>query len=339
MGSQTSSARRFGVPHSKDSFFRSRISRYRSRRHIRIRVAEDIAILRNAGSLVNEGVAVDPSQDRISPTLMGSHDFEPSSLRYVLFVDILGFAALTLQHRTFKHSSFDHLDPPNPLRELTAAFQKTEVSPLEMQFALFHDTISRLVDRRFKSRIVTTIAFSDSAFIACEGLEDILSLAIDMMRDLLIVGVPVRIGIARGGFRVLRFRSDVTVSVGFHSAQFTGAGVVYAYRTESSGYKGLRIILHDSVQGHLRVSRQWLSLPQVVELPRLPHHDAGASDFAELSYLLDGDEDYEHIVGRVQALHDEAPEKYRFQYVDTLQALAVMRGAHRLIRSDVPPQT
>lgn len=55
-----------------------------------------------------------------------------------------------------------------------------------------------------------------------------------------------RAAIAYGSFAAVRFRSDVSVDGGDHSAHFLGTGVVWSHAAESCGIKGLRILLHPS---------------------------------------------------------------------------------------------
>src|SRR5437588_11901588 len=68
------------------------------------------------------------------------------------------------------------------------------------------------------------------------------------MFDLVTSEIPVRMGIARGSYRMLRFLTDTSAQVTFHMSQFLGTGVVRAYQTERCGLPGLRILLHPDLE-------------------------------------------------------------------------------------------
>jgi hypothetical protein len=55
-------------------------------------------------------------------------------------------------------------------------------------------------------------------------------------------------GIALGSFAAIRFRSDVAADSGDHAAQFLGTAVVRTYRTEKCGIKGMRLLVHPSLE-------------------------------------------------------------------------------------------
>jgi hypothetical protein len=64
------------------------------------------------------------------------------------------------------------------------------------------------------------------------------------MFELVTSEVPVRMGFAKGSYRMLRFLTDSSAHVSFHMSQFLRTGVVRAYQTERCGFPGLRILLH-----------------------------------------------------------------------------------------------
>src|SRR5437588_10941089 len=68
------------------------------------------------------------------------------------------------------------------------------------------------------------------------------------MFDLVTSEIPVRMGIARGSYRILRFLTDSSAHVTFHMSQFLGTGIVRAYQTERCGLPGLRILLHPNLE-------------------------------------------------------------------------------------------
>ena len=165
--------------------------------------------------------------------------------RVVLFADMLGFASLTEQCT---------LDVPT-LRKFNRILSATlddilvaADNPLTKAFSHFHSSLRSTLDLAEMKHPLTAITFSDSAFVATTHLFEAVSIAIDLARRMLSSKVPVRIGIAFGSFAALRFRSDVSADGGNHAAQFLGTSVVRAYQAERCGIKGMRVLLHPSVE-------------------------------------------------------------------------------------------
>jgi hypothetical protein len=94
----------------------------------------------------------------------------------------------------------------------------------------------------------TAIVFSDSAFFRIDTIENAIHVARTLTFELVTGEVPVRMGIARGSYRMLRFLTDSSDHVSFHMSQFLGTGVVRAYQTERCGVPGLRILLHPDLE-------------------------------------------------------------------------------------------
>ena len=173
--------------------------------------------------------------------------------RAVLFVDLLGFAKLTeenpLDLEAIKHSQ-------NPLSGSIDQLLAADRNPLTRAFTSFHHTLKWAIELAQMKHTLTAITFSDSAFIATTKLSESVSVATYILQSLLRARVPARAGIAYGSFSAVRFRSDVSMEGGDHSAHFLGTGVVRSKAAESCGIKGLRILLHPSAvalldnQGH-----------------------------------------------------------------------------------------
>jgi hypothetical protein len=94
----------------------------------------------------------------------------------------------------------------------------------------------------------TAIVFSDSAFFRTETLDNAIHLARTLMFELVTSETPVRMGLARGSYRMLRFLTDSSAHVSFHMSQFLGTGIVRAYQTGRCGVPGLRILLHPDLE-------------------------------------------------------------------------------------------
>jgi hypothetical protein len=175
----------------------------------------------------------------------------PAVERVVLFVDMLGFAALT------EHYPIDvaMLNAHNrPFSWGLDMILSAPSNPLTEAFHGFHFALRWAIDMANMRHPVTAITFSDSAFVAFTHLIDAASLAVDLARSMLAQKIPVRMGVAFGSFAALRFRSDVTAESGDHAAEFLGTAVVRAYQTERCRIKGLRIFLHPSIHPLLKDS-------------------------------------------------------------------------------------
>lgn len=167
---------------------------------------------------------------------------EPFESTFVLFVDMLGFADLVEQEG-------------DELNELSPVFSSIELydplpseSLLGYRFMNFHQCVNRARERLQVLGNGTGIVFSDSAFFRMDDLKEAIGFARELMFDFVTSEVPVRMGLARGSYRMLRFVADSSDQVLFHMSQFLGTGVVRAHKTETCGLPGLRILLHPNLE-------------------------------------------------------------------------------------------
>lgn len=162
--------------------------------------------------------------------------------RVVLFVDLLGFASLTEEYPI----QLDFIKGSDrPLTSIAMILSGNE-NPLTRIFTHFHRALKGSIDIAQIDHPLTAITFSDSAYVATSHLFQAANLAAYFVQTLLSQRVPVRAGIAYGSFEAVRFRSDVTLEGGDHSAHFLGTGVVRSHAAETCGIKGVRILLHPS---------------------------------------------------------------------------------------------
>jgi len=140
-------------------------------------------------------------------------------------------------------------------------------NPLTEAFSRFHRSLQGAIMMAEMRHKLTAITFSDSVFVATTYLFEATSFAGDLARSLLSQKIPVRMGIAFGSFVALRFRSDVSADGGDHAAQFLGTAVVRAHDAEQSGIKGMRILLHPSVESLLSDSTHKPAPPPVNTCP------------------------------------------------------------------------
>ena len=169
---------------------------------------------------------------------------------FVLFVDMLGFATLTLSNDDAVDALTATYRSTKPVEAFADMIWRSEQPLLAKRFYNFHHCIDAAIGNVQRTG-GAAIAFSDSAFLAVGDFERALSMAIGLMRDCIQARVPVRMGLARGSFRILRFLSDSSPGAIVHTSQFLGSAVVGAYQAESCGAKGLRILVHPDLDDAL----------------------------------------------------------------------------------------
>ena len=240
----------------------------------------------------------------------------------MLFVDLLGFAALTETHHA-SEDDFEIHDRPETDEFLTASLEGA--SPLVDTYVRFQVALQNAVAFTHTSGDhATSVAFSDSAFVAVQSFHTASNLATSLMHKLLPRGIMLRVGIAQGSFVAIRFRADASLGSGEHSARFLGSGVVRAYATaEKSGLKGARILLHPSATEHIHNSR--VIAPRIFFQPLPVREDERANPLNithEINYLGRHDED---LYKGVHEAELKAPTTARGQYVATYNAMNRMR--------------
>lgn len=170
--------------------------------------------------------------------------------KIVIFVDVLGFSNLTLENRLDIERIVDH---EGPLDQFFIGIFDDDRKPnkLEQVFSNFHFILQSRLNLAKLSCKFTSITFSDSAYIATKYLKDAVKIITDLMCGFLRNKVPVRAGIALGSFETLRFKTDIKLDSGEHASHFLGTGVVKAFQAESCGIKGMRVLIHPSIEPFL----------------------------------------------------------------------------------------
>lgn len=254
-----------------------------------------------------------------------AEDIGKATGKVVLFVDLLGFAALTEQHPIDALSlrTSDRLDTI-----FGAVFKK---NPLTHAFTEFHRVIRGTLQLSQLRHSSTAITFSDSAFVATTQLHEAVGIAVYLMQSLLRRGVPVRVGIASGSFEAVRFRSDITADGEDHAAHFLGTGVVWAHRTESCGISGCRILLHPSAAILLDDP---LHNPPAPASEHVMHLECSADEgqnkhgvVREINYWSFGFTDERSAWRELQKMWDQAPEAEHRHFQATAEAIDRMRVA------------
>lgn len=246
--------------------------------------------------------------------------------KVVLFVDVLGFAALTEAHPI----DLDGLRAYDHLRSLGELIGRPS-NPLSDAFSHFHFQLRSSISLASMYHPLTAITFSDSAFIATEYAHDAVKIAVGLIQGMLSQRVPVRIGIAAGSFVTLRFKSDIADGEGDHSVQFLGTAVVRAHSAETSGIKGIRILLHPSVVPLLEISEKSTSRENYSILPLAENDHANKVGIRhEINYWHLVPTEEKRAWQGLQDMWDKAPNSEVEHYQATAEAINRMRVAQGL---------
>jgi hypothetical protein len=254
----------------------------------------------------------------------------------VVYADVLGFSHLVMSMENYIDTLDGFQYSTMSIAQLQESFRDDPIpNPLAQTFGAFHRTLDIHISKALNADPLQSIVFSDSAFVVFRDLNTAMWFAQSCMRNLILLGVPVRMGIGRGTFRGLRLTTDISDEVRRHSSQFLGTGVIRAHEAESCGLKGLRIFIHpDSemkedwpgdfceVEGdtpQLRMARRVTH-----ELNYLEHRPDFRSDGPQTT-----DESHDELVVGVTTMMNKSPDQEKHQYQQTFAALARMRDAYK----------
>lgn len=244
---------------------------------------------------------------------------QPFETTFLMFVDMLGFAALV-------EKEGDELNELSPIFTGVELYSPTPAdSLLGYRFINFHHCLNEARQRLQKLGAGTAIVFSDSAFFRIETLHDAIELARTLMFDLVTNGVPARIGLAQGSYRMLRFLTDSSAHVSFHMSQFLGTGVVRAYQTERCGIPGLRILLHPDLEPLLEKEAMRI-------IPAAPGERMRLDVLSEVNYLdatpSNFGPDYDDCIqfDSLRGMIGETEEQFQYHYRETFNAWNEMRA-------------
>ncbi|MGD0326184.1 MAG: hypothetical protein ABSD45_20875 [Terriglobia bacterium] len=245
---------------------------------------------------------------------------EPFEATFILFVDMLGFAALV-------EKEGDQLNQLSPIFTNVELYSPSpSESLLGHRFVNFHRCLNQARVRLQELGAGTAIVFSDSAFLRTDGIENAVHIARTLMFDLVTSEVPVRMGLARGSYRMLRFLTDSSARVSFHMSQFLGTGVVRAYETERSGVPGLRILLHPALEPLL--DKDALRIIPVEPSGKLRLDVRSEVNYLEKKNDLGLGPDYDDCIqfDCLRWMAGVTEEQFQYHYIGTFKAWNVMRA-------------
>lgn len=168
--------------------------------------------------------------------------------RILVFVDILGFEAITREIRV-------RVEDYQPDKH---GFIGSGTTELQGRFVRFSNVLDRHVFNEGFTGGVQAMLFSDCAFLVYENSLGATVGASDLMRCFITRGVPVRMGLGKGTFYDMEYMTSTTAAQSrvVSKSRFYGTAVVNAHAAESCGGKGMRIFLHQSLEEDLSLVRQ-----------------------------------------------------------------------------------
>jgi len=242
----------------------------------------------------------------------------------MMFVDMLGFAALIRAHPDIDEHTLTHIDRLS---------RRVPYHGLAAQFINFHQIIENEFEefaaQLFAGASPQAVTLADSAFITMPSLKDAAATAARIMRSFITAEVPVRIGIGCGSYLLLRFEAKSETRAATYTSQFLGTAVVNAQEARHSQVRGLRILLHSSASP--------LATVEDVDPPQLlPLSDSAGSApvgepqaaWAEINYSSPGDANVDdELMAALRRMKDAAGEKASHHYTATFEAFNQMRAA------------
>lgn len=243
--------------------------------------------------------------------------------KFVIFVDVLGFSNLTLENRLDIERIVDH---EGPFEQMFIGIFDDDRKPnkLEQVFSNFHSTLQGSLNLAKLSCKLTSITFSDSAYIATKYLNDAVKIITYLMCGFLRNKVPARAGIALGTFETLRFKTDIKMDSGEHASHFLGTGVVKAFQAESCGIKGMRVLIHPSIEPLLNKESNADIIIQNCE-PLEIDNIVGVSK--ELNYWVYNISDEKKAWRNFREMWDSSPQQAIIHYEATANSIQNMRIA------------
>lgn len=245
---------------------------------------------------------------------------QPFETTFILFADMLGFADLVEREG-------DELNELNPIFTGVELYSPSPAeSLLGYRFINFHRCLNEARLRLQKMGAGTAIVFSDSAFFRIEKLDHAIDLARSLMFDLVTSEIPVRMGLARGSYRMLRFLTDSSAHVSFHMSQFLGTGIVRAYQTERCGVPGLRILLHPDLEPLL--DKEALHIISVEPSEKMRLNVQSEVNYLEFPTDDHLGPDYEDCIqfDCLLRMLSETDEPFQYHYLETFNAWNMMRA-------------
>jgi hypothetical protein len=241
-------------------------------------------------------------------------------LQTLIFVDILGFAAITNQYRVRVQE----------WRDEASGFSGASTTEMQGRLNRFNTVMDKYVIEQSINGGIQAMLFSDCAFLVFDNSLRAAIVAADLMRSFILRGVPVRMGLGKGTFYNIEHSTSTNVgNVTVSKSRFIGTAVVLSHAAEQCGGKGMRIFLDASLDDDLPCLRQRI---KTIPLSKPLNEVKWELDFLYESRPIGKEQEVEandrELFNRVARMKDpEWPQDVLSQYTETLDAMNRMRKA------------
>ena len=242
-------------------------------------------------------------------------------LQTLIFVDILGFAAITNQYRVRVQE----------WRDEASGFTGASTTEMQNRLNRFNTVMDKCVNEERVNGGVQAMLFSDCAFLVFDTSLRAALIAVGLMRSFILYGVPVRMGLGKGTFYNIEHSTSTNVgNVTVSKSRFIGTAVVRAHAAEQCGGKGMRIFLDSSLDDDLPCVRQRI---KTMSLSKSLKEVKWELDFlyesGPIAKELEVEAKDRELFNRVaQMKNPEWPRSVQLQYMETLEAMNHMRKAN-----------
>lgn len=248
--------------------------------------------------------------------------------RTLIFVDILGFGAITNECQVRVRDWRD------------SGFSGSSTTQMQAWLNGFDRVVHQCVFQQPDYGCVQAMLFSDCAYLVFERSLQAALIAVSLMRGFILSRIPVRMGIGRGTFYSIELSTSTNVGNAVVSkSRFMGTAVVHAHSAEQCGGKGMRIFVDSSVEEDFQAVRsrvKTMRLPQALKQVQW-----------ELDYLSEAkpiareheveESDCKLFETIAQMKDPQSSKDVQAQYTETLEAMGRMRQING--RKSVDPNT
>jgi hypothetical protein len=239
----------------------------------------------------------------------------------LIFVDILGFTAITNQYRVRVQEWYDE----------ASGFSGASTTEIQGRINRFNTVMDKCVIEERLYGGVQAMLFSDCAFLVFDTSLRAALIAVSLMRSFILYGVPVRMGLGKGTFYNIEHSTTTNVrNVTVSKSRFIGTAVVLAHAAEQCGGKGMRIFLDASLDDDLAIVRQRI---KTMPLSKPLNGVKWELDFLNESKPIGKEPEVEasdrELFTKVARMKDpESTRRVQLQYTETLKAMNRMRKAN-----------
>jgi len=234
----------------------------------------------------------------------------------LLHVDMMGFAALTEEY------------PYRLVHSNDGRFHGTSTSKTSEKFMMFQRILDTTIFNYGLKGPVRAMLFSDCAFLEFGNSLLCSLVATELMRDLLIKRIPVRMGIGRGTFYLTKFSTDFADSI-VNRSLFFGTAVVRAHAAERCSEPGFRIFVHSSIEPDLGLIRNRLKVLDITQCEQTHWELDFLYEQRNAQETPSADEKDRELFAAIAEMNvPTIPERPRRHYPATISAMNRMRTAN-----------